>query len=152
MELDPEIRLPVPARLPEDYVATVSERLVLYKRLASCRDDAELERLRDEILDRYGPLPDDARNLVEVIGLKVLARRLGVLRVELAGGEIVLTAAPQSQVDPERLLALMRQARGPNSGGIRVTPGHKILAPAPPGAAPGALFETARRVMGQLAA
>jgi transcription-repair coupling factor (superfamily II helicase) len=54
-EIDPEIRLPVPARLPEKYVPTVNERLVLYKRLASCRDDAEVDRLRDEILDRYGP-------------------------------------------------------------------------------------------------
>ena len=151
-ELDPEVRLPVPARLPEAFVPTVSERLVLYKRLASCRDDAELERLRDEILDRYGPLPADAENLVEVIRLKVLARRLGVARVELAGDEIALTAAPESQVDPERLLALMRQARGPRSGGIRVMPGHKILAPAPPGAAPQALFETARRVLSSLAA
>jgi len=152
VELDPEIRLPVPARLPESYVPTAGERLVLYKRLASCRDDAELERLRDEILDRYGPLPDDAQNLVEVIRLKVMARRLGVMRVEVSGGEIVLSAAPQSQVDPERLLALMRQARGPRSGGIRVTPGHKILAPAPPGARPEVLFETARRVLGSLAA
>jgi transcription-repair coupling factor (superfamily II helicase) len=77
-EIDPEIRLPVPARLPEKYVPTVNERLVLYKRLASCRDDAEVDRLRDEILDRYGPLPPDAHHLLEVIRLKIQARALGV--------------------------------------------------------------------------
>ena len=145
-EVDPEIRLPVPARLPEAYVPTVNERLVLYKRLASCRNDEELDRLRDEILDRYGAMPDDAIHLVEVIRLKIQARALGVATVDLANGEIVLTAAPESRVDPQRLLRLMAQA----GGGIRVTPGHKILAPAPTGRAPADLFETARRVMTSL--
>ena len=146
-EIDPEIRLPVPARLPEAYVPTVNERLVLYKRLASCRDDAEVDRLRDEILDRYGPLPDDARHLLEVIRLKIQARGLGVATVDLANGEIVLTAAANSNVDPQRLLRLLTQA----GGGIRVTPGHKILAPAPKSRAPQDLFDAARRVMVSLA-
>jgi transcription-repair coupling factor (superfamily II helicase) len=145
-EIDPEIRLPVPARLPESYVPTVNERLVLYKRLASCRDDAELDRLRDEILDRYGAMPADAMHLVEVIRLKVTARKLGIASVDLANGELVLTASENSQVDPKRLLRLMNQA----GGGIRVTPGHKILAPLPKRRGPSDLFETARRVMKSL--
>ena len=95
-EIDPEIRLPVPARLPEAYVPTVNERLVLYKRLASCRDDAEVDRLRDEILDRYGALPAEAHHLLEVIRLKIQARALGVACVDVANGEIVLTAAPRT--------------------------------------------------------
>jgi transcription-repair coupling factor (superfamily II helicase) len=146
-EIDPEIRLPVPARLPEAYVPTVNERLVLYKRLASCRDDADLDRLRDEILDRYGAMPMDAQNLVEVIRLKIQARKLGVATVDLAGGELVLTAAETTNVDPKRLLRLLSQA----GGGIRVSPGHKIMAPVPKGREPSDLFETARRVMGSLA-
>jgi len=146
-EVDPEIRLPVPARLPEAFVPTVNERLVLYKRLASCRDDAELDRLRDEILDRYGALPDEARHLVEVIRLKIQARALGVATIDLSNGELILTASTNSNVDPQRLLRLMAQA----GGGIRVTPGHKILAPAPKGREPQDLFDTARRVMASLA-
>jgi transcription-repair coupling factor (superfamily II helicase) len=146
-EIDPEIRLPVPARLPEKYVATVNERLVLYKRLASCRGDAEVDRLRDEILDRYGPLPADAHHLLEVIRLKIQARALGVAVVDVANGEIVLTAAENSRVDPQRLLRLLTQA----GGGIRVTPGHKILAPMPKGREPQDLFDAARRVMTSLA-
>jgi transcription-repair coupling factor (superfamily II helicase) len=146
-EIDPEIRLPVPARLPESYVPTANERLVLYKRLATCRDDAEVGRLRDEILDRYGALPEEARHLLEVIRLKIQARALGVAVVDVANGEIVLTAAPNSNVDPQRLLRLLTQA----GGGIRVTPGHQIVAPAPKGRAPQDLFDTARRVMAALA-
>jgi transcription-repair coupling factor (superfamily II helicase) len=145
VEIDPEIRLPVPARLPEAFVPVVSQRLVLYKRLASCREDAEVDRVRDEILDRFGPLPDEARNLFEVIRLKILARRLGVVAVDLANGELVLTAAQTSNVDPERLMRLLTQA----GGGLRVTPGHKIYAPAAT-RDPVQLFDAARRLLANL--
>ena len=126
-EVDPEIRLPVVARLPEDYVAVVSQRLVLYKRLASCRDEAEIDRIRDELLDRFGPLPEEAANLIEVIQIKTRARALGIACVDLARGELVLTAAPTTKVDPQLLVNLMT----PGGGGLRVSPGHKIHAPAP---------------------
>jgi transcription-repair coupling factor (superfamily II helicase) len=147
-EIDPEIRLPVPARLPEAYVATVNQRLVLYKRLASCRDDDEVDRIRDEILDRFGALPQEAENLFGVIRLKILARRLGVAAIDLANGDFVLTAAESTNVDPERLLRLMTQA----GGGLRVTPGHKIYAPAPKDADATGLFDSARRLLGHLGA
>jgi transcription-repair coupling factor (superfamily II helicase) len=146
-EVDPEIRLPVPARLPEEYVSTVNQRLVLYKRLASCRDDAEVDRIRDEILDRFGPLPVPAQNLIEVIRLKILARRLGVAAVDTSDGELVLTAAESSRVDPQHLMNLLTQA----DGGLRVAPGHKIYARAPT-RDPAALFEAARRLLVNLGA
>ncbi|MFQ5416922.1 MAG: transcription-repair coupling factor [Myxococcota bacterium] len=146
VEVDPEIRLPVPARLPEAYVAAVSQRLVLYKRLASCRDDAEVERIRDELLDRFGPFPDEAENLLHIIQIKILARRLGIAAVDLAKGEIVLTAGEATNVDPKRLLNLLRQG----GGGLRVAPNHKIYAPAPESRDPVALFGATRRLLENL--
>jgi transcription-repair coupling factor (superfamily II helicase) len=145
IEVDPEIRLPVPARLPDDYVTSVSQRLVLYKRLSSCRTDDEATSLRDEIMDRYGSLPADAENLVEIIRVKVAARVLGVAAVDFADGELVLTAAENTQVDPERLLSLLTQA----GKGMRVTPGHKIYAPVP-SREPAELFATAKKVLSHL--
>jgi transcription-repair coupling factor (superfamily II helicase) len=145
VEVDPEIRLAVSARLPEDYVADVNQRLVLYKRLASCRDDAEVDRIRDELLDRFGSMPAPAQNLIEVIRLKILARRLGVAAVDQQNGEIVLTAAEPSKVDPQRLLNLLTQA----GGGLRVTPGHKIIARAPKGGAD-TLFRATRALLANL--
>jgi len=145
-EVDPEIRLPVAARLPGEYVAAVSQRLVLYKRLASCRDDSDVDRIRDELLDRFGPLPSEAENLLEVIRLKILARRLGVTAVDMSRGEIVLSAGATTNVDPQRLLNLLKQGRG----GLRVAPNHKIYAPAPRRRAPRALFGAARRLLENL--
>jgi len=146
--IDPEIRLPVRAHLPDDYVAEVSERLVHYKRLSSARDDTEVDLIRDEILDRYGPLPSEAENLLQVIRLKILARRIGIAMVGLARGEITLSVAEKSQIDAQRLVQLLTHA----GSQLRVSPDHKIYGPAPgpEGGAP-ALFDAVRTLLKRLA-
>ncbi len=144
-EVDPEIRLGVPARLPESFVPEVSQRLVLYKRLASAPDDAEVDRLRDELLDRFGPLPAEALNLLEVIRLKVAARALGIALIALEGDELVLAAAASSRVDPARLHRLVTA----RSTDLRVLPDQRIRARAPE-REPTALFARAQRVLAEL--
>jgi transcription-repair coupling factor (superfamily II helicase) len=147
--VDPEIRLPVSARLPEDYVPDVSQRLVLYKRLASAPDEADVDRIRDELLDRFGALPEEATHLLAVIRLKIAARRLGVAAVDLAGEQIVLTAAENTRIDPRRLVNLLTHP----SAGIRVAPNHRIYAALPRGdRSPETLFAVAHALLAQLAA
>jgi len=145
--VDPEIRLPVVARLPDAFVPEVSQRLVLYKRLSSARDEEDVGRIRDELLDRYGPLPAEAENLLEVIRLKILARRLGIASVSLARGEICLGAAASSRIDPQRLVRLLTHA----GSGLRVTPDHKIYGSTPgPEGGPAALFDGVRAILKRL--
>ncbi len=145
--IDPEIKLPVVGRLPDDYVADVSQRLVLYKRLSSARDENEVVQIRDELMDRYGRLPSEAENLVEVIRLKIAARRLGIVRIEISRGELVLQVAPKSQIDPDRLVRLLSQARS----GIRVTPEQRLVTRAPgPEGGPPALFAAAKTLLRKL--
>ena len=124
--VDPEIRLPIPGRLPEEYVADVRQRLVLYKRLAGAPDAETVARLQDELLDRFGPLPTEAENLLGVIRLKVAARALGIATIALDGPDLVLGAAPSSRVDPARLVALVRER-----GEVQVLPDQRVRAPAP---------------------
>jgi len=145
-EIDPEIRLPVAAKLPEDYVPDVSQRLVLYKRLASAPDQADADRIRDELLDRFGPLPDAAANLLGVIRLKIAARRLGVAAIDIAQGELVFTAAESTRIDPKRLVTLLTHP----TLGIRVAPNHKIYAPLPGEREPEQLFKAAHELLAQL--
>jgi transcription-repair coupling factor (superfamily II helicase) len=145
--IDPEIKLPVVGRLPEDYVADVSQRLVLYKRLSSARDENEVAQIRDELMDRYGRLPSEAENLFEVIRVKVAARRLGIVRVEVSRGELVLQVASKSQIDPDRLVRLLSQARS----GIRVTPQQRLVTRAPgPEGGPAALFAAVKSLLKKL--
>ena len=105
--IDPEIRLPLPALLPESYVPEVSQRLALYKQLSSARDDDELATLRGDLLDRFGPLPEAAQNLLEVIRLKIRCRKLGVLSGEVKNGELQMRIAERAPVDPSRLVRVI---------------------------------------------
>ncbi len=121
--VEPEIRLPIPALLPEGFVADVNQRLVLYKQLSSARDDEELRGIQDDVLDRFGPLPEEARNLMEVIRLKIRCRQLGIEAVDVANGELVLHVHERSRIDPTRLVSLLAQPDTP----FRVTPDHCIF-------------------------
>lgn len=145
--IDPEIRLPVAARLPDDYVPDVSQRLVLYKRLAGAPDAEEARRLRDELLDRFGPLPPEAEHLVAVIGLKIRARELGITKVELERGALVLTAGQGSQADPARLVEWMSRP----DAEVEVLPDHRLRTAAPPATPPEPLFARAHWLLDLLA-
>ena len=89
-----------------------SQRLALYKRLAGVVEGEEIARLRSEMLDRFGPVPAAVEALLDVVGLRVAARVLGVERVEAQGGRALLTFAPSTPVTPERLLQAISRSRG----------------------------------------
>ena len=106
-----EVNLHAPALLPETYCADVHERLVLYKRLANCQSDDDLERLTEELVDRFGPLPDPARVLLECHKLRIQGAPLGVQKIDASAGGIVVQFVPQPPVDPKRVLALVQSSR-----------------------------------------
>ncbi len=120
--IEPEIRVPLAALLPEGYVEDVSQRLVLYKQLSSARDEAELGAIRDDLLDRYGPLPPEARNLLDVIRLKILCRRLALEGIDASPNELALRVGPRSRIDATRLCALIGRPGTP----LRVTPDRRV--------------------------
>jgi transcription-repair coupling factor (superfamily II helicase) len=105
-----ELELHVPALLPEEYVPDVHLRLALYQRIAGA-DAVALEDMTAELIDRFGPLPEPASNLLRLARLRLRARALGVRRLDLAtaGGSVQFEA--QNQVDPKRLLPML-QRRG----------------------------------------
>lgn len=105
-QCDMELRLP--ALLPEDYIFDVTTRLTLYKRLANCRDSHELRELQVELIDRFGLLPEAAKNLFSVQQLKLDATELGIKRLEAGpkGGSVEF--AEQTKVDPAFLVSLLQ--------------------------------------------
>src|SRR6266446_4331685 len=110
--VDPVISADVEALLPESFVPEVNQRLALYKRLAEIERPEEVVDARAELADRYGPLPPAVEGLLDVIGLRVTARELGVERVEAGGGRAILTFAPSTKVTPERMLRAIAASRG----------------------------------------
>ena len=109
--LDPEIRLGLSAFLPEKYVADPNQRLVLYRKLASARDDLEVYQAGDELRDRYGELPEEAERLLEVMKLRVLMKQLHVDLAEYDGHNLVLSFPPSTRVAPEQILGLLADGK-----------------------------------------
>ena len=95
-----EINLHVPALLPADYVPDVHERLVLYKRLANCETQEELDALREELIDRFGPLPEPARSLIDSHRLRILGKPLGIARIDATESAIQLQFVPKPPIEP----------------------------------------------------
>ena len=103
-----EINLHVPALIPEDYLPDVHERLILYKRIASAGNKAELHELQVEMIDRFGLLPEPLKTLFRISGLKLLATPLGIEKIDLgaSGGRILFTEQPD--IDPLRVIQLIQ--------------------------------------------
>ncbi|HNQ02986.1 MAG TPA: transcription-repair coupling factor [Thiobacillaceae bacterium] len=106
-----EINLHTPALLPETYCADIHERLVLYKRLANCESHAELEALQEELIDRFGLLPEAARALLAVHQLRLETRALGIARLEVGPEVTSVQFVPNPPVDPMRLIQLIQTRR-----------------------------------------
>ena len=106
-----EINLHVPALLPADYVHDVHERLVLYKRLANCDDEDTLDLLREELVDRFGPIPESTRALVESHRLRILGKPLGIARIDATEGALQLQFVPNPPIEPLKVLKLVQNRR-----------------------------------------
>jgi len=108
----PEIDLQSPALIPDDYLPDVHSRLILYKRIASARNDGELRELQIEMIDRFGLLPIAVKTLFRVTELKLRALPVGVKKIEAGpkGGRIVF--GPEPKVNAAKLVELIqRQSR-----------------------------------------
>ena len=104
-----EVDLRLPALLPEDYLPDVHARLVLYKRIASARDVEALRELQVEMIDRFGLLPPQAKNLFQITELKLRAEELGISKIEAGPGGGVLVFSEQPQLDPAAIVRLIQE-------------------------------------------
>ncbi len=86
--LEVKIELPVDAHVPHDYAPGERLRLQAYRSIASVDSEDDIKAVRDELADRYGPLPEPVENLLLVAGLRLLARRAGVADITLQGGNV----------------------------------------------------------------
>ena len=103
-----EINLHVPALLPEDYVPDVHLRLILYKRISAAETPEDLRELQVELIDRFGLLPDGARNLMRIAGIKKLAARAGIEKIDAADSGGYLVFGQESRIDPVALIQLVQ--------------------------------------------
>ena len=87
----PRIELPMDARIPEDYVDHLPTRLAVYQRLAKMSDADYIPEIREELRDRFGPLPEEVENLLTLVSLRTLAADVGVESIVQGNDAIVLS-------------------------------------------------------------
>jgi len=103
-----EVDLHVPALIPEDYVPDVHLRLVLYKRIAGTPSREELDELKVELIDRFGPLPQFAQSLFRATYLKLRAAALGIRKIDAGANSGYFLFEEQNKIDPKRVLKLVQ--------------------------------------------
>ena len=103
------VNLRVDLRIDAAYVPDMNQRLMLYRKVAAARREDEIDRVLEETIDRYGPLPDSVLNLADYGRIRVMADRLGIEAIDREGRTVVLKFRPQARVDPVRLVSLVRQ-------------------------------------------
>jgi transcription-repair coupling factor (superfamily II helicase) len=150
-EVPPEIHsalnLALDIRIPTDYVTDENQRLRAYRRIAATHDTEERERIAKELEDRYGPVPEAVRNLLEYAALKSAAEKLGIERIDRRHGALQIKFHQQTRVDPAKLMNLVSRTRG-----AQFTPAGVLQIPLDGLAAPGAVLSFVKERLGELRA
>jgi transcription-repair coupling factor (superfamily II helicase) len=104
-----EINLHVPALLPADFCGDVHERLSIYKRMANCNVQDKIDDMQEEMIDRFGKLPDPVKALIETHRLRISAKTVGIIKIDAHGEAATLQFMPQPPIDPMRIISLIQK-------------------------------------------
>jgi transcription-repair coupling factor (superfamily II helicase) len=119
----PQINIGLPVLIPETYVADLGLRLSLYKRLSTLVSREEIDGFAIELVDRFGPLPQEVLNLLEVIYLKALSRQANVEKVEVGPKGVLIGFHQNTFNNPSRLLQHIAEQKGT----AKIRPDQKII-------------------------
>jgi transcription-repair coupling factor (superfamily II helicase) len=103
-----EVNLHLPALIPENYLPDVHNRLVMYQRIANAEHNAALKELQVEMIDRFGLLPDQIKNLFRQNRLKLKAKAIGITRIEASAANGRMEFGKNTQIDPMVLVKLVQ--------------------------------------------
>ena len=103
-----EINLHAPAILTESYCRNANERLIIYKRLSSCKDTEELKLMKEELIDRFGVMPEQTQNLIIVHQLRLDIEQYDVEKIDAGKSSIEITFKADANIDPIKLIDLIQ--------------------------------------------
>lgn len=118
IEIDPDINLPVSAFIPENYINDSNLRLTLYRRLINAEDEGRLKDLSTEISDRFGPPPDEVKDLLGVMEVRLLAKKALITGLRYKNRTVNMTFHHSAKLDTEKIVSLVMT----NSDKFGVTP------------------------------
>nr|WP_315217972.1 transcription-repair coupling factor [uncultured Duganella sp.] len=106
-----EINLHVPALLPAGFCGDVHERLSIYKRMANCNAQDKIDDMQEEMIDRFGKLPDAVKALIETHRLRIAAKTVGIIKIDAHGEAATLQFMAKPPIDPMRIIELIQKNR-----------------------------------------
>ena len=119
----PQINVGMPVLIPEVYVPDLNVRLGLYRRIAVLVDRREIEAFAAELIDRFGPLPQEVENLLQIVAIKRLCRAAGVSKVEAGEKGAVVSFHNDQVANLEGLLAFINR----QAGRVKLRPDQKLV-------------------------
>jgi transcription-repair coupling factor (superfamily II helicase) len=108
-EVNPEINVNMPAYLPASYIADADVRLNLYRRLSGLHEEEELASIKEEMHDRFGPFPREVMNLLEVMSVRLVLKRLRITRLDVVQDGLVVTFSEDTAVHPAKVILLVKK-------------------------------------------
>jgi transcription-repair coupling factor (superfamily II helicase) len=123
----PQISLGVPVLIPEQYVADLGLRLNLYRRVSNLSNRGDIESFAVELIDRFGKLPPEVKNLLDVVELKGLCRRANIEKIDSGPKGVLITFKENTSKDPAKLISYLQKPEVAKSGAIKIRPDHKLF-------------------------
>ncbi len=99
----------LPSIIPDTYLSDVHERLVLYKRVASCKTNSELKELQIEMIDRFGLLPDSTKNLFANTRLKLFSEKIGIDKIDIYYDKAIVAFGTKNTIEPIKIIQLIQK-------------------------------------------
>ncbi len=119
----PTISVDAPVMIPEDYVPDLALRMALYRRAADLKDKPGIESFAAEMIDRFGPLPEPAANLLKIVEARNAARRAGVQKIEVGPRGALVTFVNDNFANPAGLVEWLNRLKGQ----ARLRPDQKLF-------------------------
>ena len=119
----PRINLGTAVLIPEDYVPDLQVRLGLYRRLSSVETQEAIEAFAAELIDRFGPLPDEVRHLLDIVEIKGLCRAAGIEQIDAGPKGAVIAFRNKSFANPDGLIAFIRE----EGNRVKLQPDHRLI-------------------------
>ncbi|MDR0589790.1 MAG: transcription-repair coupling factor [Spirochaetaceae bacterium] len=111
-ETETFLELEYSAFIPDGYIDSAQEKMEVYKKIASIRSKDELESIHGELLDRFGPLPDEAASLLSLAEIRIICREISVASLKERGGIVRVEFGKVSKIKVDRLVRLIKESSG----------------------------------------
>jgi transcription-repair coupling factor (superfamily II helicase) len=119
-EADVWLELEYSGFIPDSYIEVPQTKMEIYKKIASISTQDELDRVYSELIDRFGPIPDEVQSLLSLAEIRIICRRLSIASLKEKAGRVHIEFSKVSKVSVERLLRMMKES----AGRVKLDPHH----------------------------